>query len=363
METRLIDVFDSERLCEYKGRTYRVRDNGAIMRLPKEGCRKSRLDEVWTFGTKDPTSGYMLFASSVRVHQVECTAFNGPEPQPHMVVDHVDNNRCNNRPENLRWLTRLDNALFNDVTRKKIIFLCGSIDAFLDNPAIIRTKALPPNYEWMRTVTKEEAAACRKHMEEWAARDSAQAGSGQGVGDWIYKEEIFSEEERREAMASFGDAWKNRYPFKPWRQQVAEIEEENRRLEEQALATKDSLTPGAKQCGWKTPTEFPQTPQKVSDTPLQDYLSRLSKGAVYSRNTYGDSLVLDAALSEDGSHLAVIASLTGVKNYGLSEVSFRDGAFVHENPRTFFEEVGAVKYFTLSLGREWTGGDVFDDYC
>ncbi len=358
MEPRLIDVFDSERLCEYKGRTYRVRDNGAIMRLPKEGSRVSQLDNVWTFGKKDPASGYMLFASSVRVHQVVCTAFNGPEPQPHMVVDHIDNNRCNNRPENLRWLTRLDNALFNDGTRKKIIFLCGSIDAFLDNPAIIRKKALPPNYEWMRTVTKEEAAACRRHMEEWAARDSAPAGTGQGVGDWIYKEEIFSEEERREARESFGDAW-----YKPWREQPVQIDEEKRYLEELAAATMDSLTPGAKQCGWITPTEFPQTPQEVSDTPLQDYLSRLSKGAVYTRNTYGESLVVDAALSEDGSHLAVIGTLSGVKSYGLSEVYFMDGSFVHANPRTFFEEVGAVKYFTLSLGREWTGDDVFDDYC
>ena len=27
------------------------------------------------------------------------------------------------------------------------------------------------------------------------------------------------------------------------------------------------------------------------------------------------------------------------------------------------EEIGAEKYLTLALGREWTGGDVMDDYC
>lgn len=43
-------------------------------------------------------------------------------------------------------------------------------------------------------------------------------------------------------------------------------------------------------------------------------------------------------------------------------VSFVDGFFCHEGT-TFFEEEGAKKYFTLAIGEEWTGGDVFDDYC
>jgi hypothetical protein len=30
---------------------------------------------------------------------------------------------------------------------------------------------------------------------------------------------------------------------------------------------------------------------------------------------------------------------------------------------SFFDENGAKKYFTLAQGKEWTGGDVFDDYC
>ena len=125
----LLEVFDREMRCEYKNRQYLVHDNGAICRLPKEGCRPSKMDNVWSFGTKNPDNGYMIFTGNIRVHQVVCTAFHGPEPQPHMVVDHIDTNRCNNRPENLRWLTRLENALNNDATRKKIIYLCGSIEA------------------------------------------------------------------------------------------------------------------------------------------------------------------------------------------------------------------------------------------
>ena len=47
METKnLLEVFDREMRCEYKDRHYLVRDNGAICRLPKEGCRPSKMDNV-----------------------------------------------------------------------------------------------------------------------------------------------------------------------------------------------------------------------------------------------------------------------------------------------------------------------------
>ena len=77
-----------------------------------------------------------------------------------------------------------------------------------------------------------------------------------------------------------------------------------------------------KQKDWKTPAEFPQIPQDISATPLQDYLARLPKGAIYTRNRWGESPVYDAAISEDGSHLAVITEISGVTKYALSEVFF-----------------------------------------
>ncbi len=330
----LLDVFEREMQCDYKGRHYLARDNGSIMRLPKEGSKSSKWDNVWTFGIKNPENGYMFFAGNIRVHQVVCTAFHGPEPEPHMVVDHIDTNRCNNRPENLIWRTRLENALFNDATRKKIVYLCGSVEAFIDNPSILRNKALSPDISWMRTVTKEEAAICKKHVDEWAALDSKPASSGKRLGDWIFSNgEIL----RLEDLDSL-DAEEMDPPI-------------------------DSLTPGVKQQNWKTPTEFLQIPQMITDTPLLDYLSHLTKGAIYCRNQYGESPVVEAAMSEDGSHLAVYTKISGVTSYALSEVRFRDGAFIHKSIRTFFTEEGAQKYFAESLGREWTGGDVFEDYC
>ena len=357
MDTKdLLEVFDRETRCEYKGRQYRARDNGAIYRLPKEGCRPSKLDNVWSFGVKNPETGYMVFTGNVRVHQVVCTAFHGLEPQPNMVVDHIDTNRCNNRPENLRWLTRLENALNNDATRKKIIYLCGSIEAFIENPAILRAKALPKDVSWMKTVTKEQAAACKKHIDEWTKRDNKPQGSGKGVGDWV-----FSDDEMVEVRGWNGGQLLPDY--KPWAQKKAEIEEMNLRIWAEERALKNSLTPGAKQLEWKTPAEFPQIPQEVTDTPLQDYLARLPKGAIYTRNQWSESPVYDAAMAEDGTHLAVVTEISGVTHYALSEVYFWDGSFVHKSIRTFFTEEGAQKYFAESLGREWTGGDVMEDYC
>ena len=296
-----------------------ARDNGAICRLPKDGCRPNKMDNVWSFGTKNPDNGYMFFTGNIRVHQVVCTAFHGPEPQHHMVVDHIDTNRCNNRPENLRWLTRLENALNNDATRKKIIYLCGSIEAFIENPAILRSKALTPDVSWMKTVTKEEAAACKKHIEEWAKRDSKPQGTGNGLGDWVFSDEEMAEARKWNGGLLLPD-------YRPWAKQKAKIEEMNRR----------------------------------------DYLANLKTGEVFCHNDVYESVVFKADISDDGNTLAVITTSEHVKGgsgYVLCTITFRDGHFIHENQYSYFEEIGAEKYFTLALGREWTGGDVFDDFC
>ncbi len=356
MMTPDIDDYLEQKTCVYKGRTYKVRDNGAVFRLPKDEGRLSKWDNVWTFGTKRE-NGYMFLTGNISIHQIVCTAFHGVPEDPQLIVDHIDTNRCNNRPENLRWATKLENALNNPATRKKIIFHCGSVKAFIENPAILRGKALSTDISWMRTVTKKEAESCRRNIERWAAIDSAPSNNtGKGVGDYI-----FSDEDQ-----DFFRSWNGGLLLpqqKTYAQKKAEIEAENLRRYEEEHSLKDSLTPGAKQLDWATPTEFPQTPTAVSDSPLRDYLSCLSKGVVYCKNRFGDSLVYAADLSEDGSHIAVATEIPGVTNYALSEVYFQDGVFVHKSIRTFFTEEGVNKYFTLSLGRVWTGGEVMEDFC
>lgn len=195
-----VEDFAVEKQCEFKERHYLVRDNGAVMRLPKEGCRASGYDNKWTFGKKDNVTGYMMI-SGVRVHQIVATAFHGIPAEKTMVVDHKDTNRCNNRPENLAWITRFENVMNNPITRSRIAFACGSVEAFLEDPSKFREKLKDSNVSWMCTVSKEEAAKCKQNLERWAADDNKKKPTGQELGDWIYGS-IGSG-----ADSGFGESW------------------------------------------------------------------------------------------------------------------------------------------------------------
>lgn len=335
----LIDIFDCEVQCEYKNRKYLVRDNGSIFRLSKEDGRHSKWDNIWTFGTKND-KGYMVFTGNVCVHQIVCTAFHGQAPKPNMVVDHIDTNRCNNRPDNLRWLTKLENALMNEATRKKIIFLCGSIEAFLENPSILRDKVLPTNISWMRTVTKEEAVACKKHIAEWAARDSntKSKGEGIGIGEWIY-------------------SLKSRYISKDQRE--AEIKKDWKRYIEENYGLKNSLTEGCKQLNWKTPTEFLQCPEINGELSLQKYLHNLTKDKFFCRSQYGEgSVVLDFDYCSNKDAIYVLAyNGKSVKPWAMCRITLEDGFYVHFNVGSFFREEDAIKYYSFTMGKSSDCGD------
>ncbi len=353
-----ISDYTREQFCVYKGRKYHVRDNGAIYRQCKADGITRKWDEEWTFGRFDPNTGYMLIGQE-RVHRIVCTAFHGEPVGDRNIADHIDTNRCNNRPENLRWVTKLENTLNNPITRAKIELICGSIEAFLENPKLLSGyESENPNFTWMRAVSKEEGEQSLKRWKEWAAKPvDERKPKGEDVGEWIFDKDkpVIAEKPKRRFQYAG--------PYRSYSEHIAAVEEMTRIELEQQYGLKDSLTPGAKQLNWKTPSEFPLCPQIISSTPLQDYLSRLSPGAIYCRNQYSESPIYDAAMAEDGSHIAVLTEIDGVTNYALSEVSFSDGVFIHKSIRTFFSEEGALKFYTLSLGREWTGGDVLEDYC
>lgn len=358
METLNINNFSEERICIYKGRRYYVRDNGAVYRQCKDDGKSRKWDEEWTFGKFDPNTGYMLIGLE-RVHRIVCTAYHGDPVGDRNVADHIDINRCNNRPDNLRWVTKLENTLNNPITRAKVELICGSIEAFLENPSLLYGhESENPNFTWMRAVTKEEAQRSLKRWEEWAAKPKEERQpKGEGVGEWIYVDDKQTIEQKPRKQFQYVG------PYRSYAEHMAAVEEMNRLEREKQLGLKNSLTPSAMQLEWKTPTEFPMIPKQFSSNPLKDYLSRLSKGVIYCRNQYGDSPIYDAAMAEDGSHLAVVTEIPGATNYALSEVTFENGVFIHKSIRTFFTEEGAQKHFAESLGREWTGGDVMEDYC
>lgn len=184
----MIDINDytEQKDCEYKEEHYSVRDNGAIMRHPQEGKKPRKKDGVWTFGDT-PHNGYIYYCG-VPVHRVVATAFHGAAPTPQHVVDHIDTNRQNNRPENLRWLTKLENILLNEFTRKKIEYLCGSVENFLQDPSQLNAFCdMDRNFSWMRAVTKEEAAATLMHWEELLRRPKVEGSRTSPIDEWIFQ--------------------------------------------------------------------------------------------------------------------------------------------------------------------------------
>lgn len=345
----MIDInnFKVEVSCEYKGEIYSVRDNGAIMRHPKKGCRIRPLDNKWTFGTKNENNGYMFFASNIRVHQVVASAFWGHKKSEGMVVDHKDTNRCNNRAENLHWVTKLENVLNNPITRRRIINICGSIAAFLDNPALLRESTADPNFTWMRTVSEEEAAKCKSNLERWSNEDAdfVSTSQGKGIGEWIYKDfpSVNIHHDRSHLSTQMPSAYE---------------EEEERALP----LLVQSLTSNAMQEDWRTPTEFPLCPTDILS--LETYYSSLEKGKVFSSNTYGTNSIMEFAISDDRKRLCVAThNPEGFKQWYITYVYIINDKYIHKNGGSFFEENGALKTITLFQGKEWTGGDCIDDYC
>lgn len=156
MKDMTIPDYQKEVDCVFKGEKYSVRDDGSIFRHTRPGKKSRQLDSKWTFGKPNDKNGYMEFAS-VPVHRIVATAFLGMPPSAQHVVDHIDANKRNNRPENLRWVTRLENILLNPITLKRIEIICGSVEAFLADPSKFNEKFPEPNYSWMCAVSKEEA--------------------------------------------------------------------------------------------------------------------------------------------------------------------------------------------------------------
>ena len=176
--------FKQENECFYKDERYSVRDNGAVLRFPLDIRRPRPTDNKWTFGKLNRKTGYLEIAS-VRVHRIVATAFHREPPTKEHVVDHIDTNKQNNRPDNLRWATKLENVLLNPITVKRIETVCGcSVEEFLSDPSKFRNKFQEPNYEWMCTVSIQEAQASKERLLAWAKSDKQLQGGV--LGRWIF---------------------------------------------------------------------------------------------------------------------------------------------------------------------------------
>lgn len=382
-----IDDFSVEKECWYKEEHYSVRDNGAIFRHKRQGKAKRPNDNIWTFG-KVVTNHY-LYYSGVPVHRIVATAFIGEPPTEQHIVDHIDTNRQNNRPENLRWLTKLENILNNEITRAKVEFICGSIEAFLENPTLLyEHESEDRNFKWMRAVSKEEAANSLKNKHQWLKHPKPSERTDNQNGNWIFQNNLHSSgkfsgipekiisQPSFKVTASFPrqvQAHSSKLTLDMIRKSLTrpysdiKPESSNQQIYESnpiVSEYSDSLTPCALQHkDWQTQTEFPQCPSEYMG--LEGYCCKLQKGVVFSKNRYGETYVKDAAISIDGKQIVVKVEMpkNDIKWGSVDLIFEHEGKYAHKSCGTYFEEIGAEKYFILNQGKEWTGGDVFDDYC
>lgn len=323
-----IDVkrYEKEVTCTYRNETYNVSDNGSIFRHSRIESRLRPLDGKWTFGKSCKQKGYFNFSSET-VHRIVATAFHGHQPSEKHVVDHIDTNKKNNRPENLRWVTRLENILLNPNTLSKILYKYGSIDNFLSDPSKPLNGVLEENFDWMRTVTKEESENTINNFLNWAKEGKISKGGS--LAEWVFSQQLKRNNSYTEIVSN---------------------------------SFIESLTKNAVQKNWKTKSEFPNCPNSSDERALNVYKDRLLKGRVFSKNGYGESIVEDSEIDETANELLVLTSSEGIKPYALAKITLDENNFIHESIRTFFTLIGAQKQFNIALGLEWEGEDSIDDY-
>lgn len=380
--------------CIYKEEHYSVRDNGAVMRHLRKGKKPRRDDGVWTFGVKNSHNGYMMLGQH-RVHIIVATAFLGARDSKVYVVDHIDTNRCNNRVENLRWFTRLENALNNKITRNNIIYICGSIEAFIENPSILRERLIgEPSLEWMRTVTREEATIAYNNIKQYWEEQTTNPIPlhGSKMNGLVFSERIpairtsslhqggktninnLNNEQYNSQGNISSEEWERMTrPLKEPYKVLEQVSKEKERIavesfEPELVQAKFPAIAWQKYC--TTPTEFLCCPSEISNNTIEEYFNNLVVGRDYNSTLYyGNNepdfqKVVDKAYIDNNKTILVFSvTEAGMKPYALSKIYIIDDKIIHESMGTFFEENDALKQFTLAQGLEWTGGDCIDDYC
>ena len=329
-----VESYTKEAECIYKDEKYSVRDNGSVMRQARDGMRIRKDDNIWSFGKLNTQNGFLEIVGK-RIHQIVATAFWGNAPTKQHVVVHIDTDRRNNRPENLRWVTKFENIILTPHNCEKIRNLCGgSIEELLKNIIILQNIYLPINFAWIKEINQDEALRAYGHFLEIVKTDKLNVFNS--LDEWlIHRYEI----QNRVVNDNYGEK----------------------------VYKKQSLTKNAIQVNWAVPSEFPCCPQGIVDNPITAYFENLKKGSFFCINNSYQRMVSDAALSEDKKTVFVASESTDVENavkpWALAKITYENSVYVHYSLGSYFEKNGVEKYFCLAQGKEWTGDDCIDDYC
>lgn len=354
----LINDFSEVRECDYKDEHYSVRDNGAVMRHPRKDKKLRPNDNVWTFGKRDKRTGYMKLGKH-RVHIIVANAFLGEHDSQAYVVDHIDTNHCNNRVENLRWCTPLENALNNPITRKKIEMLCGGdIQKFIDDPSCLRTEGpYAQDVSWMRTVSREEAKTAYANYLRWAQTPSPQRTVPPVDNDnilprdkeWMYKKQ----------------QWHSLYRQAHSAEEVEDMFEKMRNMLEDNNDSNDSNENETEPF-----VEYLLEPTE-DNADLEAYFAKLVSGVAISRTQYGYCKVIKAMIAKDKSTIGVAVTMPStpprppwsnwIGPFGAYKIYCENGKFVHDFLHTCFDENVALQRMTEAVGEKWTAPDNTDN--
>lgn len=352
-----INDYDVEKECVYQGEKYCVRDNGAVLRFPKENTKPRLLDNKWTFG-KVGNHGYLYLASK-GIHRIVATAFHGENLSKEYIVDHIDTNKQNNRPENLRWITKEANIMNNPNTRDKIQYITGcSIEELKENnwEELHKYTSEKQNTSWMRPTTKKEAENFHKRQEQWLNKKPKMNEENQKLYEQLMK--ISNKQNKNKKLASGMGEW----VFNPPQAEQSNLDLINNYNEE---SFKESLTANAYQT-WETPTKFPCCPPEAKTNMLEEYLLNLEVGKILCQSELFTSEITKFEYNAEKAAIIVQTVQTNkesVKPWHITKISVQGNICYHSLCYRCFGEDGADKYYTIACGREWAGGDVFDDFC
>lgn len=352
-----------------------MRDNGAVLRHPNQNMKRVRpLDNKWTFGK--PNKKMYLHIGRIPIHRIVATAYYGEPECPDMVVDHIDTNHQNNRPINLRWVTRYDNVVNNPITVAKILYRYGSIDEFWKY--VSKKKGnFYVDYSWMRPILNSEIARRKQASIEFVAEtnmgtryDKKKHVENKNLPKKEYQESVNTYQPRsQEELDSYAEPisalqWADDYKKSPYEEELR-LEEEKRKQEQfqreqkqmeerneirqlshdervkLGIAKPDvqSLNnPIAMQRDWTTPAKFYFCPTTIGEDPIREYAKQIQIGELFSNGIY-DNYVIEYSVNTSGTFLVLKSHIvpSGEKYdakaehhaYGVMEISVENGRYIH----------------------------------